>query len=211
MPRIDAAMTGCIMQTLGLDETRARALQHAYVRRYGATVAGLQRHHAVDPHHFLRQTHDVASLVSSVVRDGRLIQAVRRLAGPKFVLTNAPYVYARAVLRALGLAPHVAGLIAVEHMRWAGRWHAKPSRAMLRKVLARLRQPAARCVLVEDSVANLRAARHCRVRTVWVSAWIAPNPPVWQRPRAGQRGLDIQIRHVIELARTSLVKVFDEH
>jgi putative hydrolase of the HAD superfamily len=204
MPRINRAMTDYVMKRTGLPEADASALRVSYWRRYGATLLGMIRHHDVDPHEFLHETHPFPDLHALVRRDLRLAHLLRRLPGRKVVVTNAPARYAAGVIAGLGIKPLLDGLVSVEQMRFAGRMMPKPSRPMLHKLLARLRLPAHRCVLVEDTVENLRAARHCGVKTVWVSgiAWQAR--PVWQRPRRGQRGIDVHVRTVIQLARTPL-------
>lgn len=206
-PRINQAMTDFVMRHLDLDEPRANALRLHYWQRYGATLLGMVRHHDVDLHTFLRDTHPFPDLHRLVRRDLRLAHLLRRLPGRKIVLTNAPAGYAAGVIAALGIAPLLDAVIAVEHMRFAGQVFPKPSRPMLRKLLARIRQPAARCVLVEDSVENLRAARHCGVRTVWVSGIIGRAKPVWQRPRRGHAGIDHQVNSVVQLARTPLARL----
>ncbi len=209
MPRIDREMTAYVMRRTGLDEASASALRLHYWRRYGATLLGMVRHHGVDPHEFLRDTHPLPDLHALVRRDPRLAHLLRRLPGRKLVVTNAPAAYAGAVIAALGIGPLLDGMVPIEQMRFAGRLQPKPSRPMLRKLLARIRLPAARCVLVEDTVENLRSARHCGVRTVWVSgiAWRARAP--WQRPRRGQRGIDVHVRSVVQLARTPLARRTD--
>ncbi len=211
MPRIDAAMTDYVMRRTGLDEAGASALRVHYWRRYGATLLGMIRHHDVDPHEFLRDTHRFPDLHALVGRDPRLAQLLRRLPGRKIVVTNAPADYARGVIAALGIAPLLDGLVSIEQMRFAGRMLPKPSRPMLRKLLARLRLPPARCVLVEDTVENLRAARHCGVRTVWVSGIGFRARAPWDRPRRGQRGVDVHVRTVVQLARTPLAGRAHEH
>lgn len=211
MPRINRAMTEYVMRRVGLDEAGASALRVDYWRRYGATLLGLVRHHAVDPHEFLRDTHPFPDLHRLVRRDARLAHLLRRLPGRKIVVTNAPAAYARGVLAALGVAPLLDGMIPIEAMTFAGRWHPKPSRPMMRKLLARLRLPAGRCVLVEDTVENLRAARHCGVRTVWVSGIAWRTRPAWQRPRRGQRGIDVHVRTAVQLARTPLARRIHGH
>jgi putative hydrolase of the HAD superfamily len=211
MPRINRAMTEYVMRRTGLDEAGASALRVQYWRRYGATLLGMVRHHAIDPHEFLRETHPFPDLHALVRRDVRLAHLLRRLPGRKIVVTNAPEDYARGVLAALGVAPLLDGMVSIEAMTFAGRWLPKPSRSMMHKLLARLRLPASRCVLVEDTVENLRAARRCGVRTVWVSgiAWRAR--PAWQRPRRGQRGIDVHVRTVVQLARTPLASRVHGH
>jgi putative hydrolase of the HAD superfamily len=132
---------------------------------------------------------------------------LRRLPGRKIVLTNAPTAYAAGVIAALGIGPLLDGMFAIEDMQFAGRLMPKPSRPMLAKLLARLRLPAGRCVLVEDTVVNLRAARHCGVRTVWVTGIAWRSRPAWQRPRRGHAGIDVQLRSVVQLARTPLARL----
>jgi putative hydrolase of the HAD superfamily len=169
MPRINLAMTDYVSRRLGVDQAQASELRANYWRRYGATLLGMVRHHEVDAHEFLREVHPFPDMHRIVDRDHGLRDALRRLPGRKIVLTNGPNDYARAVLGRLGIAAQLDGLLAIESMQFAGRFLPKPSRSMLLKLLARLRVPASRCVLVEDSVANLRAARACRVRTVLVT------------------------------------------
>jgi putative hydrolase of the HAD superfamily len=209
MPRINRAMTEFVMRTVGVGEDEASALRVGYWRQYGATMLGMIRHHGVDPHEFLRDTHRFPDLHDLVRRDVRLMHMMRRLPGRKVVVTNAPTEYASGVIAALGIAPLIDGLVAVEQMQFAGRLLPKPSRPMLRKLLARLRLPAWRCVLVEDTVANLRSARHCGVRTAWVSGITWRGRPCWQRPRRGHSGIDLQVRTVVQLARTPFARLSD--
>src|SRR5512134_2702578 len=58
MGTIDRRMTDYVVRHLEVEESHANHLRLTYWRRYGATLLGLMRHHAVDPHHFLRETHD---------------------------------------------------------------------------------------------------------------------------------------------------------
>ena len=55
---IDRRMTDYVERALGIDRAEANRLRTLYWRRYGATLLGLVRHHGIDPHHFLRETHD---------------------------------------------------------------------------------------------------------------------------------------------------------
>ena len=136
-----------------------------YWRRYGATLLGLVRHHAVDAADFLRAAHDFD--VAALVRAERgLTRLFARLPGRKVLLTNAPRAYADAVLKALAVQRHFGARYTIEAMRVHGRFRPKPSRLMLRAMLARERVQAARAVLVEDSFTNLKAARGLGFRTV---------------------------------------------
>lgn len=201
-PRIDRAMTEYVARRLGLPEDEASALRVHYWRRYGATMLGLVRHHGVDPHEFLREAHPFPDLHRIVARDHGLRDALRRLPGRKVVVTNAPDAYASRVVRSLGVAAQLDGLIAIESMRFAGRFLPKPSRSMLAKLVARMRVPASRCILVEDSPQNLAAARACRLRTVLVTGLSHRSKGANRRPRAGAgRRIDLQVQSIWDLPR----------
>ncbi|MFP5460836.1 MAG: pyrimidine 5'-nucleotidase [Gammaproteobacteria bacterium] len=193
-PRINTAMTDYVSRHLGLPPEQASELRVRYWQRYGATMLGLIRHHGIDPHHFLRETHPFPDLHAIVSRDHGLRDALRRLPGRKIVVTNAPNAYAAEVLRRLGVSAQIHGLVAIESMRVAGRYFPKPSRSMLARIVARLRLPPSRCILVEDSVANLASARACRLRTVLVTGLSHRAHGPLGRPRAGAgRRIDVQV------------------
>ena len=162
---IDGAMSDTMMQWLDLDRERADALRLDYWRRYGATVIGLERHHGIAADAFLEACHDFD--VTRMVHSERgLAGMLARLPGRKIVLTNAPNSYARRVLHALGILQEFEAIWAIDHMRLQGRLRCKPSVAMMRQLLARLRVPPHRVVLVDDTLANLRSARQVGMRTV---------------------------------------------
>ena len=76
------------------------------------------------------------------------------------------------VLRALGLAARFDGVICIEDMCMFGQHRPKPDARMLRHVAARLKTPASRCVLVEDTLVHQRAARSLGMRTVWMQRYL---------------------------------------
>ena len=201
-PRINRAMTDYMARRLDLPEEEASALRVHYWRRYGATLLGMIRHHDVDPHHFLRETHPFPDLHRIVRRDVKLAHALRRLPGRRIVLTNSPAHYAAGVVRALGIHPLLDGLVSIEDMRFAGRFMPKPSRPMLRKVIARLRVARSRCVLVEDSLENLASARASGLRTVLVTGLSHGHRHPAERARAGRgRRVDVQVQSFGHLPR----------
>lgn len=204
-PRINRAMTDYLARELALGHEEANALRMQYWRRYGATLLGMIRHHGTDPHHFLRETHPFPDIALIVKRDMRLVHALRRLPGRRIVVTNAPLHYASQVVRALGIWAHIESIVSIEAMSFAGRLQPKPSRPMLRRLVARLRVPAARCVLVEDSVANLAGARHVGLRTVLVTGISHRSHHPSRRTRAGpSRRVDVQVQSVAHLPRKAL-------
>ncbi len=204
-PRINAAMASYVAELLGLPGDEADALRTHYWRRYGATLLGLVRHHGVDPGHFLRETHRFDDMPRLVRRDGRLRAALARLPGRRIVLTNAPAAYAAAVLAALGVAPLIHEVVSIEAMRFAGRIQPKPSRPMLRRLVARLRTEPARCVLLDDTPANLHSARAVGIRTVLVTGLGGRAATGKLRCHAGRgRRICLQVQSVTELPREAV-------
>ena len=166
-PCIDRGMTTAVSESLNVDIETANALRAKYWLRYGATAIGMERHHGINMRDFLHRSHDFD--VRPLLRaETGLSAKLRQLPGRKVLLTNAPFHYARSVLRHLGILQQFDSLWAIEHMRLHGEFRPKPSPALLRYVLAREGVPAARAVLVEDTLPNLRSARQVGLRTVHV-------------------------------------------
>lgn len=162
---IDARMTEYVGRHLEVERAEADRLRQLYWHRYGATLIGLIRHHGVDAHHFLSETHDFD--VGPWLRAERhLARLLQRLPGRKILLTNAPRDYAGRIVRALRLHRHFRRQYTIERMEVHRTFRPKPSRSMLRFVLARERIGQGRAVLVEDSAVNLKAARSLGLRTV---------------------------------------------
>ncbi|WP_119153903.1 pyrimidine 5'-nucleotidase [Caldimonas tepidiphila] len=171
-PAINAAMTAFIVRELSVDEAEAQRLRQHYWQRYGATLLGLARHHGIRAAHFLEDTHRLPGIEPGLSSHAHDRAVLARLPGRRFVLTNAPAGYARRVLTALGLAEHFEGILSIERMRMFGQWRPKPDARMLRFVAARLKVPASRCVLVEDTLEHQKAARRVGMRTVWMQRYL---------------------------------------
>ncbi|MGE0556672.1 MAG: pyrimidine 5'-nucleotidase [Burkholderiales bacterium] len=164
-PHINRAMTAYLQQHLRLDEAAAGELRRHYWQRYGATLLGLIRHHGTDPDHFLQHTHQFPDLERMVVREPGLRHALHRLPGRKFVLSNAPVHYAREVLRVLGVADLFDAVFSIERARY----RPKPDvHGFLRLCRTHHLRPR-RCIMVEDTLENLRTAKRLGMKTVWIS------------------------------------------
>lgn len=164
-PHLNRAMTAWLVAELGLDEAEADRLRVHYWYRYGATLLGLMRHHGTQPRHFLHGTHDVEALRPGVVFDRALTQTLRRLPGRKIVFTNGPLHYAEAVLDVMGIRRMFDAVHAIEHSRFVP----KPRIGGFLRLLRDNRLTASRCIMVEDTAANLRTAKQLGMRTVWIS------------------------------------------
>jgi pyrimidine 5'-nucleotidase len=167
-PAINEAMTRYIIDALSVEQAEADRLRVGYTRRYGATLLGLARHHPIDPHDFLRVVHTFPDLAAMVRSERGLARLVAALPGRKIILTNAPEAYARDVLSELGIERLFERVIAIEHMRRRGSWHAKPDLAMLRRVLREARVPMQEAILVEDTRSHLKHYKKLGIGTVWI-------------------------------------------
>ena len=87
-PHINRAMTEYIERHLSLDYAAATALRQLYWKRYGATLLGLIRHHGVDPHHFLAQTHNFENLSSLLITAPALADTLKQLPGRRIIFSN---------------------------------------------------------------------------------------------------------------------------
>lgn len=193
-------MTTYVERHLQVERAEADRLRRHYWLRYGATLLGLVRHHGVDARHFLHETHDF-EVVDLLRAERGLSGLFARLPGRKVLLTNAPERYARAVVRALAIDRHLGARYTIETMRLHGTFRPKPSRGMLRHMLARERVPRGAAVLVEDSAANLRAARSVGFRTVLVTAHSGIG---LRLPQGGYIGLRLRSVHELPRARSRL-------
>jgi pyrimidine 5'-nucleotidase len=175
-PAINEAMTRYIAESLGVGRTEADQLRLGYVRRYGATLTGLARHHPIDPQDFLRVVHTLPNLRTMLRAERGLARLIAALPGRKLILTNGPQAYARAVLAELGIERLFERVIAIEHMRRRGKWYAKPDLPVLRRVLREANVHVADAVLVEDTRDHLKRYRRLGIRTVWIVGHLLATP-----------------------------------
>lgn len=185
-PHMNRAMTQYLQDCLNLDEAGANALRERYWLRYGATLQGLMRHHGTDPGHFLWHTHQFPALHQMVLRQRGLKAALQRLPGRKLVYSNAPAHYIHRVLELLGIADLFEEVFTIEH---AG-YRPKPDAHGFRRLFRRMRLNPADCIMVEDTLANLKTAKRLGMKTVLVGA-------LPKRPGC----VDLSVKSVLELPR----------
>jgi putative hydrolase of the HAD superfamily len=169
---LHVAMADYVATHLGVDADEAGRLRERYWLHYGATLLGLVRHHGVRAAHFLAETHRLPGLETRLRTSAHDRAALARLGGRKFIVTNAPRAYAMRVLTTLRLLRHVDGVITIEDMTMFGALRPKPDARMLRRIAARLAVPPSRCVLVEDTLAHLKAACAVGMRTVLMQRYL---------------------------------------
>jgi putative hydrolase of the HAD superfamily len=158
--RINKFVSGYL--SLTLEETKA--LRRRYIQENGTTLHGLQAEHGLPPAQYLSAVHDSVPLERFLTRDEELLAALAAIEIDKVVFTNAPRVYARRVMECLGLDHHFHMVIDLEFHNYNG----KPFREAYERVVAHLKVRPEECVLVEDTLRNLRAAKELGMTTVLV-------------------------------------------
>lgn len=83
-----------------------------------------------------------------------------------------------------------------------GELRPKPDARMLRRLLARLRVPAHRCVLVEDTLQHQKAARRVGMRTVWMQRWTRKSARPGSRASMQPAYVDLKTRQLRTLERS---------
>ena len=109
---------------------------------------------------------------------------LRRLPGRKIVFSNAPLHYTEAVLDLTGIADCFDAVYSVERIRF----QPKPAPAGFHHLLRAERLNPRRCIMVEDTLPNLKTAKRLGMKTVWVSTSTRRPPCV-----------DVQLASVLDL------------
>jgi len=159
---IDERMGAFIMRLLDVDAAAARAVQKQYFHDHGTTMAGLMRHHGVDPEDFLVDVHAIA--LDRIAPDARLHTGLARLPGRRLVFTNADADYAARVLEARGIADLFDGICDIRVTRYTP----KPDPAAYAAMVDHLGIDPARSLFVEDMARNLTPAKALGMTTVWL-------------------------------------------
>jgi putative hydrolase of the HAD superfamily len=159
---IDERMGAYIQCLLDCDPAEAKRVQKDHFHTHGTTLAGLMRHHGVDPHDFLARVHDIP--LDLIQRDDRLGAALDRLPGRKFVFTNGDAPYARRVLEAIGIHERFDEL----HDIHASSYRPKPDPHGYALVCERFGIDPRAALLADDIAANLKPAKSLGMTTVWV-------------------------------------------
>ena len=174
-PYINQAMTSYVARRLNLNHHQASQVRDQYWHQYGATLLGLVKHHDVNPHEFLHETHrfddrsgvHLQDLAEMVRGERGLRQILNRLPGQKVLLTNAPKSYATQVLKELGIHRCFRGIEAIEDMEVHRQWRPKPDHLMIKRLLKKYRCAPKRAILVDDTLGHLLEYSKLGIKTVW--------------------------------------------
>lgn len=166
---MDERINRYMNEVVGIPLPDVDALRRSYWQRYGVTMQGLMRHHAVDPEDFLTYVHDI-DISSRLQPDPELREALSAVPLRKAVFTNSSRDHSERVLHALGIAGQFEEIYDIR----VANYLPKPSPEPYYAVLERINLPASRCIMVEDSMENLRTAKSLGMGTVLVGALSGP-------------------------------------
>jgi len=160
--QIEARMTAYVMRTLGIEAEPASRLRKDYWAKYGTTLAGMMRMHAIDPDPFLKEVHDIS--FDGLAPDPVLADAIAALPGRRIIYTNGCAPYARKVVQARGLEGLFDAIYGVEHASYLP----KPDAAAFAQIFKRDGLDPARAAMFEDDPRNLAVPHALAMRTVLV-------------------------------------------
>ncbi len=166
---IGARMTAYIARTLTLAEDEAFALRERSFHQYGATVAGLARHHGVDAGDFLRDVHDAD--YSVLTPDPELAELIAALPGRRIIFTNGGGGHPERALERLGLDSLFDAIVDIERCGLAP----KPQADAYRALIAACGVEPSASLLIEDTLRNLEPAHELGFATALVGA-VHPEP-----------------------------------
>lgn len=150
-------------ERLGMDSAEAQTLRRRYMTEYGTTMAGLLHHHHIDPEDYLAYVHNL-SVARYLQANSELDRVLGAIPLRKAVWTNATRAHAERVLEALGVRRHFSSIVDVRDMDYVS----KPAPHIYPRLLQLLEAEGPECILVEDSLRNLRPARGLGMITVLV-------------------------------------------
>ncbi|MDO5686232.1 MAG: pyrimidine 5'-nucleotidase [Neisseria sp.] len=161
---INREMTAYLAEHLALSLQAASDLRQHYWHEYGATLAGLQKHHPhIDIEDFLRASHPSAAVNAALVAEIALPDSLRRIIGTRAVFSNGPSFYVNGILEEL----HIASLFSATFGCNDFGLRYKPHPEAYLSVCAQLNVSPEQCIMVDDSADNLHAAKQLGMCTVW--------------------------------------------
>jgi putative hydrolase of the HAD superfamily len=154
-----------VARFLGVAWEEAYRVRRDYYHRFGTTLEGLIAEHNVDANDYLTFVHDIP-VEEYLGPNPALAAMLNALPQRKAVYTNATTEYSWRVLRALGVSDFFERVISIEHVGLRNKLY----RDAYEQALAFLDAQGEECIMVEDTVRNLRAAKELGLTTVLIAA-----------------------------------------
>ena len=163
MEAISSRISAYMIERLGMDRAQVRKLRPRYWKEYGTTLRGLCVESDIDPEDYLSYVHDF-SVGEMLAPNAELDRVLGSLPWRKVILTSASSEHAHTVLTALGVRQHFERLFGIRDTGYV----CKPHPSAYRTVFDALNISAELSIMLDDSIANLRAAGALGMITVLV-------------------------------------------
>lgn len=160
---VEDRICGFVQRFLGLPRDEAYRVQKNYLREYGITLAGLMKHHGVDPDVYHAEINDIDAL--ALGPDHALRNALECLPGQRIVFTNNCGNFAREVLSRLSLDDLFHEIVDIRALGYVP----KPGQGAYERLMSRLLCAPEHAALFDDRACNLVPARALGMTTVWLS------------------------------------------
>jgi len=162
--QMDKRITNYVMRVTNNEFDEARKWQKHYYREYGTTLRGLMSEHGIDPHHYLRDVHNID--YSSIPPNPQLGELVSALPGRKHIFTNGDVPHAERTLQALGIEGMFDEIFDIAHADFVP----KPDPAPYDKFLKTHAIDPNYAAMFEDMPRNLEVPKNLGMSTVLVVA-----------------------------------------
>jgi putative hydrolase of the HAD superfamily len=163
MREVEERICRFVQRHLGLRRDDAFAIQKKYLREYGITLAGMMKHHGVDPDVYHAEINNIEALDLSPSMDLR--RALARLPGERFVFTNNCGKFAREVLARLDIGDLFADTLDIRALGYVPKPDAGAYVALVRRTGCNPKRTA----LFDDRACNLPPAQALGMTTVWLN------------------------------------------
>lgn len=165
-----------LIERMGLSPEEARRLRTEYRDRYGTTLGGLMAHHNGDvalAEDYLVYVHDLP-IEEMLHPDRELDDILAALPWECVVFTNSDWRHAERVLAALGVRRRFSRIFDITGAGYLQKPHPK----VYEHVLSSLAVDGSACLMVDDGLRNLEAAKARHMTTVWVGPEASPTDGV---------------------------------
>jgi putative hydrolase of the HAD superfamily len=161
---IGVRMNDYIHERLGIPREDVSHVRETLFKTYGTTLHGLQQTYGIDPVDFLNYVHAVP-LADMLTPDPEIRRALLSLPQRKIILTNSDIHHAQRVLTLLNLSDCFEQIIDIHAIQP----HCKPMEEAFLRALSLAGSPKPEeCLLADDGVNNIAAARRLGFFTVYV-------------------------------------------
>ncbi len=162
---IDVRINAYMREVVGIETGKVDYLRRHYWSKYGVTLRGLMHEYGTDAEHYLEYVHDI-DVSSRLGPNPALKRSLRAMPERLFVFTNGSSDHARRVLSCLDIADCFEHIYDIRISNYVPKPQLDPYHA----ALAHSGMRGEDCVMVEDSLPNLRTAARLKMATILVDS-----------------------------------------